>query len=252
MNLKAKKTVKIIVNVLLWVFLALALVMTIFAFSAQANSAGYPKFGDTCFFTVSSDSMNGPDGFKRGDLIIGHVLTAEEKKDLQVGDVVTFYADLPGDGIEGRVLNTHRIVEKQVSESGVVTYVTQGDNREVSFAPDAPIGVGDIEAKWTGKRIGGVGAVLSFLRSSTGFLICIVLPLAAFFIYELVVMILTINKIRNKNKKQITQEDEELIKQRAIEEYLARQSTQSAGQEAQPDDADIARSDTADPEKTDS
>ena len=131
-----------------------------------------------------------------------------------------------GDG--NKALNTHRIIERNVDEGGNVTYVTQGDNREVSFVPDSPIGVDQIEAIWTGKRIGGLGSVIQFLQSSTGFLVCIVLPLAAFFIYELVVMIMTINKMRNKDKKQITQEEEEMIKQRAIEEYLAKQSAQSA------------------------
>lgn len=243
MNQKVKKVVKIVVNVLLWIFLVLALLTTIVAFSAQASNAGYPKFGDTCFLTVSSESMDGPDGFKKGDLIICRVLGEEEKKELEVGDVVTYFTDLVGDGIDGKVLNTHRIIEKRVSEGGVITYVTQGDNREVSFVPDSPIGLDDIEAIWTGKRIGGVGSALNFLRSSTGFLVCIVLPLAAFFIYELVIMIITINKIRNKGKKQITKEDEELIKQRAIEEYLARQReengvSESAEKASEPESAD--------------
>ncbi len=228
MNQKVKKIIKIVVNVFLWIFLVLALLMTIFAFSAQASNAGYPKFGDTCFLTVSSDSMNGPEGFKKGDLIICRVLSDEEKKNLQEGDVVSYFTDLAGDGIDGKVLNTHRIIERRVSESGVVTYVTQGDNREVSFVPDAPIGVGDIEAVWTGKRIGGIGSAIAFLRSNTGFLVCVVIPLGAFFVYELVVMVLTINRVRNKDKKQITKEEEELIKQRAVEEYLARQREENA------------------------
>ncbi len=235
MNQTVKKTIKIVVNVLLWVFLALALFMTILAFSAQASNAGYPKLGDTCLLTVESDSMNGQDGkgFKKGDLIISHVLTDEEKQNLQVGDVITFFVDLNFDG--EKELNTHRIIERK-EQDGVITYVTQGDNREMSAQPDAPIGLSDIEAVWTGKRIGGIGAFIGFLRSSTGFLVCIVLPLAAFFIYELVVMINTINKIRNKGKKQITKEDEELIKQRAIEEYLAKQGNGDKAKEESSDD----------------
>lgn len=235
MNQTVKKTIKIVVNVLLWVFLALALFMTILAFSAQASNAGYPKLGDTCLLTVESDSMNGQDGkgFKKGDLIISHVLTDEEKQNLRVGDVITFFVDLNFDG--EKELNTHRIIERK-EQDGVITYVTQGDNREMSAQPDAPIGLSDIEAVWTGKRIGGIGAFIGFLRSSTGFLVCIVLPLAAFFIYELVVMINTINKIRNKGKKQITKEDEELIKQRAIEEYLAKQGNGDKAKEESSDD----------------
>ena len=235
MNQTVKKTIKIVVNVLLWVFLALALFMTILAFSAQASNAGYPKLGDTCLLTVESDSMNGQDGkgFKKGDLIISHVLTDEEKQNLQVGDVITFFVDLNFDG--EKELNTHRIIERK-EQDGVITYVTQGDNREMSAQPDAPIGLSDIGAVWTGKRIGGIGAFIGFLRSSTGFLVCIVLPLAAFFIYELVVMINTINKIRNKGKKQITKEDDELIKQRAIEEYLAKQGNGDKAKEESSDD----------------
>ena len=42
MNQKAKKITKIVVNVLLWIFLILSLLMTILAFSAQASNAGYP------------------------------------------------------------------------------------------------------------------------------------------------------------------------------------------------------------------
>lgn len=229
MNQKAKKVTKIIVNVLLWIFLIFSLLITILAFSAQASNKGYPKLGNTCLFTVLSDSMNGPDGFKKGDLIVCRALSDEEKETLQVGDVVSFYADLNGDG--EMEMNTHRIIERK-EEGGKVTYVTQGDNREVSFVPDAPIGTDVVEAVWTGKRLGGVGSVIAFLHSSTGFLVCIVLPLTAFFVYELVILIKTVLKIRNKDKRQITKEDEELIKQRAVEEYLAKQAAaQKAAEE---------------------
>ncbi|MGN1099572.1 MAG: signal peptidase I [Christensenellales bacterium] len=244
MNQKAKKILKIVVNVLLWIFLILSLLMTILAFSAKASNAGYPKLGNTCLLTVLSDSMDGPDGFKRGDLIICDALDEEGKKNLQVGDVVTFYADLQGNGMKS--LNTHRIIERNVDEGGNVTYVTQGDNREVSFAPDSPIGIDDIEAVWTGKRIAGLGSVIQFLQSSTGFLVCIVLPLAAFFVYELVVMIQAINKIRNKDKKQITKEEEEMIKQRAIEEYLAKQA---AAKDADAEEKETSGGDKDDKDK---
>ena len=42
-------------------------------------------------------------------------------------------------------MNTHRIIERK-EDAGKVTYVTQGDNREVSFVPDAPIGTDVVEA----------------------------------------------------------------------------------------------------------
>ena len=85
-----------------------------------------------------------------------------------------------------------------------------------------------IIARYTGKKIAGVGSVFSFLGSRLGFGICILLPLVAFFGYQLVVFILTVLKLKNGDKKVITAADEEEIKQRAIEEYLRKQAEQSA------------------------
>ena len=64
---------------------------------------------------------------------------------------------------------------------------------------------------------------MSFLQSSLGFGLCILLPLALFFVYELVIFIRTVLSLKNEGKKVISAEDEEMIKQRAIEEYLRRQ-----------------------------
>lgn len=227
MNPKTKKTIKIVVDVLLWIFLAFSLLMTILAFTAQASSAGFPKLGSNCLLTVQSDSMAEPGGFYKGDLIIGKTLTDEQKQNLQVGDVVTYYMDLtPSDGIDNKELNTHRIVRVDTDANGSVIYYTKGDHN--SLEDGEPIRWNAVEAIWTGTRIAGIGAVIGFLQSPTGFLICVVIPLLLFFLYELYVLIFTVIQIRNKGKRQITAADEELIKQRAIEEYLRQQAEAAA------------------------
>ena len=227
MNPKTKKTIKIVVDVLLWIFLAFSLLMTILAFTAQASSAGFPKLGSSCLLTVQSDSMAEPGGFYKGDLIIGKTLTDEQKQNLQVGDVVTYYMDLtPSDGIDNKELNTHRIVRVDTDANGSVIYYTKGDHN--SLEDGEPIRWNAVEAIWTGTRIAGIGAVIGFLQSPTGFLICVVIPLLLFFLYELYVLIFTVIQIRNKGKRQITAADEELIKQRAIEEYLRQQAEAAA------------------------
>lgn len=227
MNPKTKKTIKIVVDVLLWIFLAFSLLMTILAFTAQASNAGFPKLGSSCLLTVQSDSMAEPGGFYKGDLIIGKTLTDEQKQNLQVGDVVTYYMDLtPSDGIDNKELNTHRIVRVDTDANGSVIYYTKGDHN--SLEDGEPIRWNAVEAIWTGTRIAGIGAVIGFLQSPTGFLICVVIPLLLFFLYELYVLIFTVIQIRNKGKRQITAADEELIKQRAIEEYLRQQAEAAA------------------------
>ena len=61
---------------------------------------------------------------------------------------------------------------------------------------------------------------MRFLRTKTGFFICILIPMALFFLFELYKFILVIVEIRRPAAQVL---DEEEIKRRAIEEYLAQQ-----------------------------
>jgi hypothetical protein len=70
--------------------------MTVFALAAQSNADGIPSLGGKCFLTVASDSMSPT--FNEGDLLISSMLTDEEKMSLKPGEVITFHADLDGDG----------------------------------------------------------------------------------------------------------------------------------------------------------
>ena len=73
-------------------------------------------------------------------------------------------------------------------------------------------------------KLGGVGNVISFLRSSLGFFLCIVLPLILFFLYELYHFIsIIITEKAKKAAANVAPIDEEEIKRRAVEEYLAKQ-----------------------------
>jgi signal peptidase len=132
---------------------------------------------------------------------------------LQKDDVITFYTII--DNI--RVLNTHRIVEVK-DDGGSRTYITRGDNNPVD--DEIPVYPSDIVGKWTGAKVKGGGKILDFLRSKTGFFICVVIPMAIFFLFELYKFIVAL--IESKQKMSKDEEDE--IKRKAIEEYLAQQA----------------------------
>lgn len=240
---KAKKIAGIVLNVVLWLFVAFALVVTIIAVSSTANKKNVPTIGGTCYMSVLSDSMNADkpawatdsyDGFKQGDLIFCDYIAEDYNAitSLKKGDIITFEWDLNNNGEkEVGEYNTHRIIgfisnqnseiQDFIPENETLRYiVTQGDNKEYSNGGTENVAPGFVLAKYTGRKIGGLGAVFKFLGSKLGFGLCILLPLAIFFAYELVVFILTLVKVKNEGKKTITAEDEELIKQRAIEEYL--------------------------------
>ena len=211
----AKKVLRIVGNVLIWIFIVFAALVTVLAFAAQSSSDGIPSIFGRSVLTIQSDSMSPT--FNAGDIIIGKKLAPEEIRDLKVDDVITFKADLDGDG--QAELNTHRIVEVQGTADSP-SFVTRGDN---NIGNDSPVDFNYVVCKWTGTRIPGLGKVLDFLQTSTGFLVVIVIPLVIFFIYELIVFIRKFLKVKNAGKKQITAADEEAIKQKAIEEYLKAQ-----------------------------
>ena len=111
--------------------------------------------------------------FRAGDLII---IRKCDPQTLKEGDIVTFHTIINNEF----ALNTHRITEIQ-DLGGARSYVTKGDNNEL--ADIHMIADGDIVGKYV-CHLAGFGKVMSFLSSSLGFLLVIVLPLLIFFIYQ--------------------------------------------------------------------
>jgi len=212
-----KKAVKIIVNILAWVFLLLALLVTIIVFSAERNN-GVSNIMGFMPMTVESNSMKPT--FNKGDLII--VKEIDDVNDLKEDDVITYWTHINGK----RVKNTHRIVKVNLNDDGQIeSFTTRGDNNN-GIDDDTPASPNDIIGKWSGKKLSGCGKVLDFLRTKKGFFICIIIPMAAFFLFELYKFIATLVDIKKGDAPE--QLDEEEIKRRAIEEYLAEQKKKEA------------------------
>lgn len=223
-----KKVLRIVLNVVIWIFFAFAVCITAIAISAQNNSMGVPVIFGKVPVTILSDSMK--DTFKAGDLIIVDSLSGEEKSELQAGDVITFLTDLNNDGQQD--INTHRIVDVQ-KQGGYTYYTTRGDNKETNTKNDDQLVRYDmVVGKYTGVRIGGIGSALDFLRTSTGFLLCILLPLILFFLYELYRFIVL--AAASRGRRALSEEQEEEIRKKAIEEYLKEQADDRDNPEDKP------------------
>ena len=243
----AKKILSIVGNTILWLFVAFAIVITVIVFAtnnSKSEDASLSSIGGLAMVTIASDSMSkspnaadyqaggrleGKKGFNKGALIFVDKLTDKEKAELQVGDVITFNSgmDLNGDGV-GNDINTHRIVEKKVYNDEYF-FVTQGDHNSNPDGVYSETATGHnskpggyvvtsamILGKWNGKKIGGLGSFLDFLKTRTGFFVVIILPLIAFFLYELIRFIMVIMSLKGKKT-----EDE--IRQRVMEELLRAQ-----------------------------
>lgn len=257
-----KKILSIVGNTVLWLFVAFAIVITVIVFATNNSKSEDPSLstiGGLAFVTISSDSMSkspyaedyqaggrleGKKGFNKGDLIFVNTLNEPDIAELKVGDVITFNSlrDLNGDFISNDI-NTHRIIDIR-EQDGKRYFVTQGDHNvnpdgvysetagnhaEKGYVVEESMLLG----KWNGKKIGGVGSFLNFLKTRVGFFVVIILPLIAFFLYELIRFIMVIVSLKGKSK-----EDE--IRQRVMEEILrAQQQEQNAppSDDAAPGDA---------------
>ncbi|MBO5557386.1 signal peptidase I [Ruminococcus sp.] len=209
-----KTVVKVIANVLVWIVLILALLITIIVFSSGRNN-GVANLLGYIPMTVESDSMKPT--FAKDDLIMCKEI--DDVYSLQKGDVITFWTIIDGQ----KVKNTHRIVDITEND-GSRSFVTRGDNNQIDDT--IPVLPGDVIGKWTEFKIGGFGKVMNFLRTKKGFFICIVIPMAVFFLVELYKFIVTLIELK---KPELSEEDEEEIKKRAIEEYLAQQKKEQSG-----------------------
>lgn len=217
---KAKRILSIIGNTVLWLFVVFAVVVTVLVFSSLNNQDGLSNIGGKSLVTILSDSMSPT--FNEGDLLLVNPVAAEDKSKCKVGEVITFYADLNGDGKDD--INTHRITEVK-EEGGYVYYKTRGDNPKIVADDPWTLSYTKVLGKYEEKssnRIRFVGKAISFLQTSTGFMCVIVIPLVLFFLFELYNFITVLVKLRVKGK--VSAEDEAEIKRRAIEEYLRQQA----------------------------
>ena len=240
------KTLKKVFNIIIDIVVVLILIISILVvtMSLTSRSSGVPNLFGVAPITVASDSME--DTLMVNDLIFCEVRTDYVYDDYAVGDIVTFNQEIEG---ETR-FNTHRIVEV-VEDNGITYYKTQGDNKDTNPVPDEELKTAnDIVAKYTGNKIGGIGAFFSFIRTQLGFFLVILLPMILFFVYEAVRVIMNIiayNKEKAAEEAAAAVANSELTeeqKQRAIEEYLAKQKSKQESEPAVQTPAEGDRSDT--------
>ncbi|MBQ3490186.1 MAG: signal peptidase I [Clostridia bacterium] len=168
-----KKIINIVVNVLLVIAILLAAVCTYVSFVSTSGN-GVPSILGVRPFTVQTDSMYPT--LKPGDLIID--VAVKDYRELRVGDIITYWTIIEGN----RVLNTHKIAG--IYDGGdYLIFETMGEKSEQAD----PLTVHESEVVGVYKfRVPGVGKVLDYLQTPTGFMIVIVLPVLLFFIFHLV------------------------------------------------------------------
>jgi signal peptidase len=233
---KKKKTWKIIANVVFWlVLVTIVIYSTVTLFSEKDNNM--TSLLGISALTVQSDSMEPT--FDEGDLIF--VKTKFEIQDLvdrfENDDKVVITFRVVRTTEQGTIVyyNTHTV--KNITEvGGLYWFYTQGDN---AAADSSPVLGSEIIGVWTGRSWTGWGTFLDntidFLKSSTGFLLFIVLPCLAFLVYE----IIRFTKIYSQYQLQKHQGDHLKLQEEAIaiaRIQLEKEMAEKAKQEPKADD----------------
>ena len=213
-----KKVVGIVINVILWLFVVFAALTTVVVFTGTSNNGVGNLFGYMPF-SIQTQSMEPT--IKAGDVVIGKEVDFNPLKE---GDIITYWTTVD----EQKILNTHRITKVISNGKGSVpSFKTKGDNNQIE--DEYTVAAADIVAKYNSK-ISGLGKAVDLLETQKGFFICIVLPLILFFLYKLYHFIKVLVTVKQE-KAGLSKEDEEELKKKAVEEYLAKQKEEQEASE---------------------
>lgn len=234
-----KKVGKIIGNIFVTLVMIFAIIMTVLVISSTVGDAKLPNLFGYAIMSVQTDSMEGPEGFPAGALIVVKLTDDETGNNLNVGDVVTYTAYYE----QQMYYDTHRIIEKEWHGS-YNYYTTKGDNTVTH--DEFPITYESIVGVWTGTAIPKLGTIMDFLQSQLGFMLCVVIPTAIFFFFELFKFITTLMDAKKEKAVAAVKDAEEEIKRRLMAEIQAQQAESNAAPAKAPEEKPQA---PAEPEK---
>lgn len=215
-----KKAANFLVNLVTGLLTAFAVGMMIFVIASvllfnreDRNLMGYR------FFVVLSDSMSKTD-FSAGDLI---VIKETDPSTLKEGDIISYISQ--DDANFGETV-THKIrkcVTDQNGNRGFITYgtTTDSDDRKIVTAMD-------ILGKYQ-FSIPKAGTFFSFLKTTQGYITCILIPFLVLILYQIANCVRLFVKLRKEQEREVQAERK---KTEAIEQELARLKAQLSEQTA--------------------
>lgn len=180
------KILTVLGTVLCIILVPILLINLILIAKSVINKDEVPSIGGIFPLIVLTDSMK--DEISGGDLIICHRADGE---DIEEGMIISFI-DPAGNGT---AIVTHRVIEIIEKEDGLY-FRTKGDynpTEDKELVPEANlVGVYDM-------RLAGLGNVAMFMQSSTGLVVCVVLPIILLVGYDIIR-----RRIYEKNKQDDT------------------------------------------------
>lgn len=162
-----KKAWNIIKNILVWLLLIASIGMMVFTiFSVSVFDRDDRTVFGYRFMIVQSDSMSATD-FSAGDIIF---VREVDPAVLQAGDIIAYRSQNSSNFGE---TVTHKIRSLTTTESGEPGFVTYGTTTGID--DETVVTYPYVLGRYTG-RLPQVGTFFSFLKTTPGYILCILVP----------------------------------------------------------------------------
>lgn len=201
-----KKALRILKNILVWAVALLAVGMMIFTVvSVRTFDRGDRSLFGFKAFIVLSDSMSKTD-FNAGDLVL---VKEVDPSTLQEGDIIAYTSQNVSNYGETVTHKIRRLTTDANGEPGFVTYGTTTDTDDETVVT-YPYVLGKYKTK-----LPGVGKFFQFLKTTPGYIVCILLPFLLLILMQGLHCIQLFRRYKAEQTAELRQQQEQLEKERA-------------------------------------
>lgn len=218
------KVLKIIRSIFVWLIAALAVGMMVFTVVSVStfdrtdrNLFGYKAF------IVLSDSMSKTD-FGAGDLVLIKEVDPATLKD---GDIIAYTSQNNSNYGETVTHKIRKLTTDANGEPGFVTYGTTTDADDETVVT-YPYVLGKYQS-----HIPKVGTFFQFLKSTPGYIVCILVPFLALILIEGIRCIRLFRKYKAEQKAELQEERDKIEADRAETQRMMQELLQMKAQMAQ-------------------
>ncbi len=209
-----KKALNIIKNILVWIILIAAIGMTVFTvFSVTTFDQNNRSVFGYKFFIVRSDSMSATD-FDAGDIVF---VKEVDPQTLTEGDIIAYTSQ---NSFNFGETVTHKIRQRTKTESGEFGFITYGTttNTDDETIVTYPYVLG----KYVG-RLPKLGTFFSFLKTTPGYIICILVPFLLLILYNGFNCVSLFRRYKSEQMEEINAEKEKLEQERQKSEEMLKE-----------------------------
>ena len=228
------KALKIIRSIFVWLMVALAVFMMIFTIISVStfDRADRSLFGYKAFI-VLSDSMSKTD-FNAGDLVL---VKEVDPSTLKEGDIIAYTSQNTSNYGETVTHKIRKITTDANGEPGFVTYGTTTDTDDETVVT-YPYVLGKYSS-----RIPKVGAFFQFLKSTPGYIVCVLIPFLLLILLEGIRCIRLFRKYKAEQQAELQAERDKIEADRAETQRMMQELLQMKAQMAQSNGGETPKKD---------